>query len=388
MLIYAFYYLSQGNRLLMILGNTFEKMMIRLCIVVLNFSFAFSNLFANNQELYWDPSEHPAIVEHEIVAFTEPAHHLNLAAEFSGRVNSVLVEKGSIIAGASGTWAPVVILDSKFATIARNRAQVAKDLAQLQYQQAQNDLALAQRQQEHYLAEVRRIESLASKGKVRKTDLDAAIFDADQSKIGVERAEVSLIFAEQSLKDASYQLDDAEERLARHVIKAPAGWVVTNRGVEPGAFIQRGLSLLNLVDTTELAIKLRLSEEEISAIPAGTGVNVDFVRQEFPSVSARIHHINVDHDPITNKRLVELRIPGTSAPFATGGLEVIIKLFVKDRNGLVFIPHNFLTLRLEQYFIKLKEGREFSVIPLRRQGDFVLISQEQLPDNAVLVRNE
>ena len=340
----------------------------------------------NNDKDDWYPFEHPAIIKRRITAFTAPARTLNISAEFPGRVLSVHVNTGNTITGKMGDKSPVIVLDSRFATIARDRAKTDLEIAIQQSEQLKIDLSLAKRQLEFHRNEVERIESLAKSGKVRQSDLDETLFNADISALQVDRASMALALAETSVSKGRHNLADAEERLARHTIFAPSGWVVLERSVEPGAIVDPEQTLLRLADLEELAIESRLSEDEIAVLEKMSPILIQFQHHDYPSVAAKIHRIDVDHDPATNKRLVELRIPGESAPVKSGGLEVSLVLLLPDPGGLLQVPKDFLTLRFEQYFVTLKAGKQSTVTPIREQGANVLISRHDLPESAILTR--
>ena len=339
-----------------------------------------------DKQKYWNLQKHPAIVERAIVGFTAPSRKMDVATEFDGRVEAVLLNEGDTVIGEADSRVPVVILDNRFAAIAMERAKTTLRTAVQRKEQLKVDLALAKRQLGYHRNEVERIEALAKSGKVTQTNLDATVFNADSSALQVERVQTAILLADTAITEARHALDDAEERLARHSIDAPTGWIVLQRLVEPGVIVRQGESVLRLADVGELAIQLRLSEVEIAALQATKAIFLSFPRQEHPAATARIHHIEVDHDPITNKRLVELWIPGESAPSPTGGLEVSVTLKIPDPGGLVLVPRDFLTLRFEQYFVTLKDGSESTVIPLREQGNYVFISQSGFPDGAILTR--
>ena len=359
--------------------------MKRLSVFILSFMVSLGRADGDDSE-YWYPNQNPAMIERKITAFTTPSRTLEVSAEFAGRVESIAVNEGETIQGNSDSRTPVVTLDTRFVAIAKDRAETALKKAITEVEQSKTELALAERQLEFHRHEVKRIESLASSGKIRKSDLDAAKFEADRSALQVERAQSTLALADTAIEDARHQLADVVERLDRHSIDVPSGWVVLERLVEPGTIVNAGQTLLRLADVSELAIELRLSEAEITALKQDEDILLTFRHHNFNPVKAQIYRIDVNHDPVTNKRLVELRIPGESAPAPSGGLEVSLTLTISDPSGLILVPEDFLTLRFEQYFVTFKDGKESSVIPLREQGKYVLISGQELPDSAVLKR--
>lgn len=335
----------------------------------------------------WVPAEHPATLERVITAFTEPARRLALSSEFAGRVITIGPEAGERIDGDPNSSTVVAKLDDRFAALARDRASTALEQARRDEATARARLAIAEREHRYRLLEVDRIRELASKGKVPTSELDAVTYRADVAELDRKLAESRLALAGQAIEAAQIELDDAEERLARHEIRAPAGWTVLSREVEPGMMVSPGQPLLELADVSTLSIHARLSEAEVRALRAiGAKIPVEFVHANESSAQARLHRVDVDHDPVTLKRVVELRLPGSSAPEASGGLEVAFRLRVEDPTGSLRIPEPFLEQRLERYFVHLRDGRRLPIVPLRVRPAYVLVSPESLPADAVLIR--
>lgn len=333
----------------------------------------------------WVPADHPASFARTITAFTSPSRKLDVASEFPGRVLEVAITEGARVPGERGRLEVVVRLDSRFATIARDRAATALVTAERSEVQSRKRLALAQREQTYRDAEVERIRDLARNGRVRSSDLDAVVFEADRAALEVESREAALALASTAVTAARHDLDEAEERLARHEIRAPAGWIVLERRVEPGAMVLAGEALLVVADVATLSVETRLSEEEVRALPRD-GVDLEFRHGNGVAARARVHRIDVDHNPATLKRLVELRLPGDAAPAETGGLEVTFSLSIPDPAGSLLVHEDFVTHRHEQAFVQLDDGRRLPILPLRRQNDHWLISRDALPADASLIR--
>ncbi len=336
----------------------------------------------------WKPHEHPATLVREVTGFTEPSRTVAIAAEFAGRVVEVRAEAGDRLGepDRDGAAPIVVLLDDRFATIARDRAQASLSQARVAREEVDKRLAIAQREEAYQKNEVERIRDLAERGKVRASDLDAAVFQADRAALRVAAEETAAASAEARVETARLDVEGAEERLKRHRIRGRAGWVVLERDVEPGAMVGPATPLLRLADVDTLAVTIRLSEPEIGALRSlGDDVELRFRHHDEAAVRARVHRIGVDHDPITNKRLVELRFEGAQAPSPTGGLEVRLQLEVDDPSGSLVIPREFLRERFEQTFVFLDDGRRLPVLPLRADAAVVLVSPNDLPVDAVLV---
>ena len=102
-------------------------------------------------------------------------------------------------------------------------------------------------------------------------------------------------------------------------------------------------------------------------------------------LNASIHRIDLTFDPVSRKKLVELRLLGKEFKTPSGGLEVELKLAVPYPNPAVKIPINYVYTKLEQDYVRLSSGNSIALNPLRKNSDSVIISLRDLPKNAELV---
>ncbi len=63
----------------------------------------------------WKPHDHPAILQRKITSFTKPVRFLNLAAEFNGRIQQILVSEGDVIPRTDSDAYKAIIMDPTFA---------------------------------------------------------------------------------------------------------------------------------------------------------------------------------------------------------------------------------------------------------------------------------
>ena len=378
------------NILVLLFNCSYSRLLGNIPRILLPFFLFIATTVAeiHAEEKFWFPNKNPAIITRKITAFTSPSRYLDIAPEFSGIVKEIFVQEGEKIRGEKKSKSVVMKLDDQLIELARDRARNRLELTKEEVTQAKLDLEIRERVVSYRQKEVKRIESLADSGKVREADLDLAIFEYDRSQLELKKARIAIRTAEALFQESTIDFADAEERLARHSLYGPSEWILLDRLVEVGAFVQSGKKVLRFADTEKLAIHVRLSEEEVIALQNIGTIEVHFVRYKHFRVEAKIHNIDVDYDPVTNKRLIELRIPGDQAPVKSGGLEVELSIRVADTGGLIFIPPEFVSVRLEQHFVTLDNGNEIAIIPLRREGENIIVSSSNLPENAILQRIE
>jgi multidrug efflux pump subunit AcrA (membrane-fusion protein) len=331
----------------------------------------------------YDPHSHPGVAERRITGYTRPLAQLDLAPELPGRLLAVEPQPGQRLAEG----AVPVRLDPVLADLAVRQAQesLAGSEATLAVRQAEverlkSELELSRR-------EGARIEELAGTGSASQRDLDQARTARARASLVVAAAEAALVANRAECAAAAVRLDEARERRARHDLAAPAGWVVQERLLEPGAIVQAGQAVLRLADTSALVVQIRLDEDEVAVLRARASAGTLRVRfcaadREAP---ARLRRIDVAFDPASRKRLAELLVAGGDAPEASGGLAVEVGLEVPDP-GMVQVPATHLAWRLEQPWVRTDAGVDLPLRPRRRlSGGAVAVEAGQIPAGTLLV---
>ena len=326
----------------------------------------------------WQPHQHPAMVERSITAFTRPSRTLILSAEFAGVVMQLAPEEGALIPPESG---PIVRIDNTLALLSRTRAVSAIDSAQARIEQVEALVALREREQLYRETEAERVSALVAQNRISESERDARVFAADTAahQVSIERA--NLAAARSALIEAQAALAEIDERIRRHDIHGPGGWRVAERLVEPGAYVNPGQPLVRLVDDHELAIELTLTQTELTAL--GTTIPLRIIATG-TTVTATLHHVSPEFDPVTTKRRVELRVPASDA-LASAGIEVEVRLAIPDPRGSVLIPLTLIRERLEQSSVIDNAGGEHLVRVLARNQGMAIVDSRSLPPAVTLV---
>ncbi|HEX2535454.1 MAG TPA: efflux RND transporter periplasmic adaptor subunit, partial [Chitinophagaceae bacterium] len=157
-----------------------------------------------------------------------PAQQLNFAAENSGRVTRVLVDEGSYV--------------RKGQTLAVIKADVLNidlESAQAAYQNAARDL--------------QRYENAYKTGGVTQQQLD-------QARLQVQTAQARVASASVRVSDAN--------------IRSSINGIVNKRMIEPGAVVNPGTQLFELVDVSRLKLNVTVNEGQVANLKVGDKVNV------------------------------------------------------------------------------------------------------------------
>ncbi len=157
-----------------------------------------------------------------------PIQQMNFASENSGRVTRVLVDEGSYV----------------------RRGQT---LAIIKTDVLSIDLETAQAAYQNALRDKQRYENAFETGGVTRQQLD-------QAKLALENAEARVAQARIRVSDAN--------------IKSSINGIVNKRYIEPGAVVNPGTQLFELVDVSKLKLNVTVNEMQVARLKNGDKVNV------------------------------------------------------------------------------------------------------------------
>ena len=157
-----------------------------------------------------------------------PAQQMNFASENSGRVTRVLVDEGSYV----------------------RRGQT---LAIIKTDVLSIDLETAQAAYQNALRDKQRYENAFQTGGVTQQQLD-------QAKLTLENAAARVAQARIRVSDAN--------------IKSSINGIVNKRYIEPGAVVNPGTQLFELVDVSKLKLAITVNETQVAALKVGDKVDV------------------------------------------------------------------------------------------------------------------
>jgi flagella basal body P-ring formation protein FlgA len=110
---------------------------------------------------------------------------------------------------------------------------------------------------------------------------------------------------EQTLRDNRHELRVLEvkekmlqERLVRTFIRAPAGWWITDRSLEPGQWVNNGEKVGEAADFSKLIVPFALTPEQYAALTDSGGdirLNLPDLEQH---VAVSVYRTNPGFDPI------------------------------------------------------------------------------------------
>ena len=221
----------------------------------------------------------PAVREIALTGFTRARAELPLVAETPGRVEEVAHDIGGTI-GEDGTFAR---LDDTFIALELEEVKVQQERlhAQIDYDQR----------------EVKRYTKLA-----RKNNASASQLDTLEQTLRDNRHELRVLEVKERI---------LEERLVRTRIRAPAGWRVTGRDLEPGQWVKDGESVGRAADFSALIVPFALTPEQHAALTASSGG----ISLRLPDLQLDVAATHLPHEPgIRPGHAKNRRGPGDPGP--------------------------------------------------------------------------
>lgn len=150
--------------------------------------------------------------------------------------------------------------------------------------------------------------------------------------------------------------DLLDVRMAFAKMTAPFAGVVTQRLVEPGAFVAKNTHLLSLSDPSVLRVDLRVSEQELVLLSVGDEVELqlDIVGSE--RFQAYISRIYPDIDPITRRGQLEITASGLPSSARSGQLvRVRLTSAIAER---LMVPFSAIRVEGESYVYVVNQSHE------------------------------
>ena len=272
----------------------------------------------------------PALREVTLTGFTRARARLPLIAEVEGRVLTVQADIGDAIP-SDGTFARI---DDTF--IAMELDEITVEQSRLREQIAYDE------------REAKRYRVLAQKNNAAAVQLDTA--------------EQTLRNNRHALQTLDVKRRILDERRARTWVKAPPGWRVTGREVEPGQWVSVGQRLGEAASFDPVLVPLALTLQELDALRS-----LEQPRLLLPEldreIDAAIYRINPGFDPETRKIAVDLSISGSSAP-SRGGVRALLRIALPERSGAIELPAAAVRSSFEEHWVQPEDGEPIRVLLL------------------------
>ncbi len=268
-----------------------------------------------------------------LTGFTRPRAYMTLVSEETGRCKAVQADVGDVI-GPDGIFGR---LDDTFMALdlEKNRAEQKKLAADIAF----------------FRKEVERYQRLVAKDSAAVRDLEEDIRVLAGAELGLTALQVQ----EKSL----------QEHMTRFALRAPAGWKVLARHLEPGEWVKAGDPVAELGRFDVLLVPCALTMEELAALRAA-GTDIALTLPDLgASAKAAIELVSPDFDPQTRKIHVDLQITSGDFEFR-GGIRCELTLQLRDP-GALLVPAQAVLKAYEEHFL-VRPGGERVKITLLGDG--------------------
>jgi len=203
-------------------------------------------------------------------------HIVPILPKVGGFVAEVRVEENHAVKAGD----TLVVLDDRDlrARLSQTEADLAALLATVSSRgrvgQAEAAVAQAQAQAVKAIADLQRIEPLATQNVVSQQQLDAARAAAAAAEAQLAAAQAMLVGADARVAAARAARDQAALQLSYTRITAPANGVVSKKAVELGQLVQPGQPLMTVVPLADVWVTANLKETETADVTPGDSADI------------------------------------------------------------------------------------------------------------------
>lgn len=320
--------------------------------------------------------------EKKITAFTQAIKTMELSSEVSAKVLNAYFDEGQHCIG-SEQQVLVYQLDHTQADL-----QLQKNASQIQDATQKISLAEITLQTLEYDKSLKEKEFNRSQKLIRKKQISQVVFDKrelslTQAQLMIKEQLIQLKIAKNNLKQLQLEKHIIRDRIYRHKVFAPKGWVVLNRFVEPGEIAQAGQVLLNCAKVSELKVELFLSEKEIQAIKAQESISLLFKHQNIKH-PAKLAYVSSEYKVNLRKRKVVLYLKDLPISLQSGGLEVEYILSIPQGISAYQIPKNYLLTSYEENFVLDQKKERIKVQVLKTDEERYHIGSNELHEGLLI----
>lgn len=282
--------------------------------------------------LAWLISGTPGLAEELVVeqVLISVIHSTSVPAQDVGVLTQLLVREGDQVDEGS----PLIQLDREEAELNLKRIQREFEMARLE-QENTTRRAFAEKSSEVAAAELKRALEANKKypETISLTELDRLRLISERARLDSEQAEHEhrILGMQADLK--RLEMDQAAYLLKRRTIKAPAGGTILKIEQRVGEWVQPGMALLSIIDTSELRAEAVLTREhrQLPLLGANVRVEVPGIGSENKGdVEGKISLIHPEIDPVDGSFRVWVNLDNREQKLRPGD-SVVMRIMVESR---------------------------------------------------------
>lgn len=171
-------------------------------------------------------------------------------------------------------------------------------------------------------------------------------------KSAVTDQDLDLAHAKRDMAEATLRkLETMQEYLQIH---APFDGTVTDRYVDPGAFIQQS-RIVSVVDTSKVRVLVDIPESETRFARTGTPAEIRIDALPGRTLRAAVSRSSAALDPMLRTRKVELDLPNADLSLLPG-MFARVELLVENHPNALVIPRKAVTVLPNETFVFVERG--------------------------------
>jgi len=297
----------------------------------------------------------------------EAVLHVELRPKIAGRLERLAAADGGPVFEGSRVAAGQVVAELDHRDL---DAQVEAARAAVATARAALETALVNRADK--AREQARMKRLFDQGSATEQQRDFAVSDFERAAVGVTQAEAQVRQAEAAL--AVHEVARGEA-----FVRAPMDGVVSFKGVDPGAMVNSGTTIVSILPLEELKFLVSIPGGYLPRIGAGkTRVELRADAAPgvvFPGVVAHVHPVV---DPVTRTATIEVRLPNAQNErgdwLLRPGLYAEGRLILGERPDVTAVPVDVLLRRGARYLGFVVSGdraQTREIVPGVRDGRMV-----------------
>jgi RND family efflux transporter MFP subunit len=236
-----------------------------------------------------------------------PAEQVEISSTVNGRVASVEVEEGDVVAQG----AALLLIDDTQQRAAVAQAQSQVDAAATRLAQAQMDYERAR----------------ALGDSIAQKSLDDARFAVEAAQNDSARAIASF--------------EQAQSLLTEYTVRAPFAGTVLSRGADAGQVVNSSTSLFLFAELSTLHAEASVDELYASEIQRGLAVKARPAGHS-ATIDGEVLYVSPRVDASTGGRLVRMSLPGAGELGLPVGLTVMLNIVIEERDGAITVPRTAL----------------------------------------------
>jgi RND family efflux transporter MFP subunit len=177
-------------------------------------------------------------------------------------------------------------------------------------------------------------------------------------------------------ENAAIQLENAKKQLSNTQVLAPFSGYITRRNVEPGAFINIGAQVADIVDVSELKVALRVPESDVYALRQGQEASLTASVYPEAVYTGKVSHIGLQGDN-AHTYPVEIIVPNSREYPLKAGTYVNVQINAvgaKNFSPLLMIPRDAIVSSVKEpsvYLIDDSLARLTRITTGRDRGEYL-----------------